>query len=103
MAGYCVYFLTNKNNEVMYVGITNDLERRLYEHRHGITKGFSQKYRTHKLVYYEIFDDPANAILREKQIKNWRRSKKDYLVTLKNPDRKDLSQDWYKPDPSATG
>lgn len=103
MAGYYMYFLTNKTNEVMYVGVTNNLERRLYEHRHGIIEGFSKKYRTHKLVYYEVFDDPANAILREKQIKNWRRSKKDYLVTLKNADWKDLSQGWYKPDPSATG
>ncbi len=87
----------------MYVGITNNLERRLYEHREHIVKGFSSNYRTFKLVYYEIFNDPVNAISREKQIKRWRRSKKDFLVNRKNPEWLDLSEEWYKPDPSATG
>lgn len=96
-------FLVNKTNEVMYVGISNNIERRLYEHRHGMMKGFSSDYRTFKLVYYEIFNDPVNAISREKQIKRWRRSKKDFLVNSQNPDWLDLSEEWYKPDPSATG
>lgn len=100
MSDYFVYFLTNKTNDVLYVGGTNNLERRcLYEHREGIADSFSKKYRTHKLVYFEIFSDPENAIAREKQIKNWRRDKKDYLVHLKNPDWFDLAEEWYRPDP----
>lgn len=103
MKNYYVYFLVNKTNEVMYVGVTNNLERRLHEHKETIVKSFSSDYRTFKLVYYEIFDDPLNAITREKQIKKWRRSKKDFLVNTQNPEWLDLSEEWYKPDPSATG
>jgi putative endonuclease len=103
MADYYVYFLANKTNDVLYVGITNNLERRLYEHKQGTADAFSKKYRTHKLVYFEIFSDPENAIAREKQIKRWRRDKKDHLVKLQNPDWFDLSDQWYGPDPSASG
>lgn len=102
MSDYYVYFLTNKTNEVMYVGVTHNLERRLHEHREGAADSFSKKYRTHKLVYLEVFTDPASAIAREKQIKKWRRDKKDSLVTLQNPDWLDLSEEWYEPDPSAS-
>ncbi len=101
MSDYYVYFLTNKTNDVLYVGVTNNLERRLGEHRSGNADAFSKKYRTFNLVYFEIFSDPENAIIREKQIKKWRRDKKDTLVKLQNPDWFDLSEEWYKPDPSA--
>ena len=102
MSDYYVYFLTNKTNEVLYIGVTNNLERRLYEHREGTADSFSKKYRTHKLVYFEAFSDPVNAITREKQLKRWRREKKDTLVKLQNPDWLDLSEEWYDPDPSAS-
>jgi putative endonuclease len=61
--------LTNKNNTVLYTGITNDLKRRVYEHKEKLVDGFTKKYNVVKLVYYEVFEDPENAILREKQIK----------------------------------
>ncbi len=101
MSDYYVYFLTNKTNDVLYVGVTNNLERRLYEHREGLADSFTKKFRINKLVYFEIFSDPTNAITREKQIKRWRRDKKNHLVNLQNPDWFDLSEEWYKPDPSA--
>jgi len=101
MKDYYVYFLTSKMNDVLYVGITNNMERRLYEHREGVADSFTKKYRAHKLVYFEMFSDPGNAIAREKQIKNWRREKKNNLVNQMNPDWFDLSEEWYRPDPSA--
>ena len=66
---YYVYFLTNWNNKVLYVGVTNDLNRRVYEHQNGITGGFTEKYRLTKLVYYEVCEEIEGAILREKQMK----------------------------------
>ena len=76
----------------MYVGVTNNLERRLYEHKNGLFDGFTKKYNVHKLVYYEYTTDVRSAIAREKQIKGWRRSKKNDLINSKNPEWKDLSQ-----------
>ena len=78
----------------MYVGMTNNLERRLAEHKSGDIPGFSQKYNTHRLVYYEQTPDVEAAILRERQIKSWRREKKDALVSGTNPKWRDLSEDW---------
>jgi putative endonuclease len=75
----------------MYVGVTNDLRRRIYEHKHKIIKGFTQKYNVNKLVYFETFQDVRLAIAREKEIKKWRREKKNKLVKLKNPEWRDLS------------
>ncbi len=89
---YYLYFLTNDFHNVMYVGMTNNLARRHYEHVSGEIRGFTQKYKTHKLVYYEAYDEPGPALAREKQIKNWRRDKKDYLVNILNPGWKDLSE-----------
>jgi putative endonuclease len=66
---YYVYIITNKNNRVLYTGITNDLKKRVYEHKEKLVRGFTKKYNASKLVYYEVFEDPENAILREKQIK----------------------------------
>ena len=87
---YYVYLLTNWNNKVMYVGVTNNLERRLYEHKHKLVEGFTQKYNVDKLVYFETTTDVLAAIEREKQIKKWRREKKNQLVVGVNPEWKDL-------------
>ncbi|MDE2008753.1 MAG: GIY-YIG nuclease family protein [Candidatus Omnitrophica bacterium] len=87
--GY-VYILTNKNDKVLYVGITSDLVKRVYEHKTGLVEGFTRKYKTHKLVYYETFEDIVNAITREKQIKGWLRRKKVELIEKFNPGWIDL-------------
>jgi putative endonuclease len=87
---YYIYFITNWTGEVIYTGVTSNLKRRIYEHKHKFAKGFSQKYNTDKLVYYEISENIESAILREKQIKRWRRSKKDSLINKMNPDWRDL-------------
>ena len=91
---YYVYLLTNWNNRVIYVGVTSDLERRVYEHKNKLHDGFTQKYNVNKLVYYESSCDVMAAIEREKQIKKWRREKKNQLVIQMNPDWDDLSLDW---------
>ncbi|MBW1703793.1 MAG: GIY-YIG nuclease family protein [Deltaproteobacteria bacterium] len=91
---YYVYFITNWNNKVMYVGVTNNLERRIYEHRNKLVKGFTKKYNINKLVYFEETQDVTSAINREKEIKKWRREKKDQLVNSMNPTWKDLSSGW---------
>jgi len=90
MKQYYVYIITNKNDSVLYIGVTNDIVRRIYEHKEKLAPGFSDKYSLGKLVYYEILDDPENAIRREKQLKAWRRDWKDELITGKNPSWKDL-------------
>ncbi len=82
--------MTSKKNTVVYTGITNDLKRRVYEHKHGMHGGFTKKYKTTKLVYYEIFGDPYHAIAREKQIKGGSRKKKIELIDSINSDWKDL-------------
>ena len=89
---YYVYILTNKSNKVMYIGITNDLERRLYEHKNEQIEGFTKKYHVHKLVYFEEYSEINDAISREKQLKRWVRSKKNWLVETKNPNWDDWSE-----------
>ena len=89
---YYVYLLTNWNNRVMYVGVTNNLERRIYEHKNKLVKGFTEKYNVNKLVYFEVTGDVMAAIAREKEIKKWRREKKDALVNATNPEWVDLSE-----------
>jgi putative endonuclease len=91
---YYVYLLTNWNNKVMYVGMTNDLERRIYEHKNKLIKGFTEKYNVNKLVYFEQTQDVLASISREKEIKKWRREKKNNLVNLMNPNWEDLSLKW---------
>jgi putative endonuclease len=76
----------------MYVGVTNDLERRLYEHKNKLVKGFTEKYNVNKLVYVEETGDVISALAREKEIKKWRREKKNNLVVGSNPEWKDLSE-----------
>jgi len=88
---YYVYILKNSSNNVLYVGVTNDLERRCYEHKQKLIKGFTQKYNVDKLVYFEEFDSIELAIFREKQIKGYSRSKKDKLINEFNLGWKELS------------
>lgn len=87
---YYVYILTNWNNTVMYIGVTNDLVRRLYEHKNKLNDGFTKKYNLNKLVYFELFFDINEAVKREKEIKKWRREKKNKLVESINPEWRDL-------------
>ncbi len=82
--------MTNKNNTALYTGVTNDLKRRVYEHKHKMCKGFTKKYNIVKLIYYEICQDPYNAINREKQIKGGSRKKKIELINSINLEWKDL-------------
>ena len=91
---YYTYIMSSYNNSAIYVGVTNDLERRVAEHKSGSIPGFTQKYNCKKLVYYESFSDIDQAISREKQIKGWIRKKKDVLIDSLNPERKDLAADW---------
>jgi putative endonuclease len=88
---YYVYLLTNWNHKVMYVGVTNDLGRRIYEHKNKLVKGFTEKYKITKLVYFEETADVGAALAREKEIKKWRREKKNNLVLSINPEWRDLS------------
>jgi putative endonuclease len=92
MRRYYVYIVTNKANRVLYTGVTNDLNRRMYEHKNKVIKGFTQKYNVSKLVYFEETTDAYSAISREKQIKGGSRAKKIALIEAVNPDWKDLSE-----------
>lgn len=100
MLSYYVYILTNWNNTVMYIGVTNNLERRVWEHKLKLVAGFTKKYNVTKLVYYEETNDVTAAIAREKILKGWLRKKKNALVETMNPTWKDLSEDWYQKDSS---
>ena len=91
---FWVYFMTNNYNTVLYVGITNDLERRVREHKSKAIDGFTKKYNCTKLVYYEQFNQVEEAIAREKQLKNWMREWKNKLIESINPEWNDLSQEW---------
>ncbi len=91
---YYVYLITNWNNKVLYIGVTNNLERRLYEHKNKLIKGFTEKYNISKLVYFEQTSDIYSAITREKEIKKWRREKKNNLIESKNKPWEDLSKQW---------
>ncbi|MBT6115467.1 MAG: GIY-YIG nuclease family protein [Porticoccaceae bacterium] len=82
---YAVYILTNRSNKVMYVGVTSNLERRLAQHKEKSVSGFTAKYRVDRLVYYELTNDVLSAIAREKEVKKWRREKKNRLVESINP------------------
>jgi putative endonuclease len=94
MADYYVYVMTNTTG-MLYTGVTNDLERRVYEHKMKIIEGFTKRYNLNQLVYFESTDDITVAIGREKQIKGWLRSKKVALINSMNPEWKDLSREWY--------
>jgi len=92
---YYVYILTNKNNTVLYIGVTNDLKRRIYEHKNKLLEGFTKKYNINKLVYFEETNDIKSAIAREKQLKGYTRFKKENLINLQNNEWKDLSLGWF--------
>ena len=87
---YYIYIMSNTKNTVLYVGMTNDLKRRVEEHKSNSIPGFTQRYCCHKLVYFETYSDVDQAIYREKQIKGWLRIKKDELIDSTNKERKDL-------------
>ena len=88
---FYVSLMTNRSRVVLYTGITNSLVRRVWEHQNGEIEGSTKKYKVNRLVYYENFDDPRDAISREKEIKGWRRGKKNALVKTLNPKWTDLS------------
>ena len=89
-----IYFMTNKSNNVLYIGVTSNLEKRVYQHKVKAYKGFTQKYNCTKLVYFEVFTDINLAITREKQLKKGNRKRKNDLVNLMNPKWLDLSDGW---------
>jgi putative endonuclease len=91
---YFVYIMTNRSR-TLYTGVTNNLERRVYEHKHKLLPGFTSKYNITRLVWYESGDNINVAIMREKQIKGWLRAKKIVLIESINPEWKDLSEEWY--------
>ncbi len=94
MKDYYVYILTNKTNSTLYVGVTNNLIRRVEEHKNGVVEGFTKRYNIHKLVYFEITNDIESAIEREKKLKLWSREKKNRLISLNNPTWQDLSNNF---------
>ncbi|MEO0505058.1 MAG: GIY-YIG nuclease family protein [Bacteroidota bacterium] len=96
LSSYFVYILTNKKNGTLYVGVTNNLKRRIHEHKHHTYKGFSAQYGLDMLVYFEIHNQVKDAILREKRIKKWKRTWKLELIASTNPDWIDLAKDWYE-------
>ncbi|MEK7584596.1 MAG: GIY-YIG nuclease family protein [Patescibacteria group bacterium] len=90
---YFVYITTNHDRHtVLYVGMTSDLARRAWQHQHRLLPGFTKRYNAGKLLYFEVYQDPNAAIARERQIKRWRRSKKEGLIRSKNPAWEDLSE-----------
>ncbi|MAG44362.1 excinuclease ABC subunit C [bacterium] len=89
---YYVYIMTNQRDTVLYTGVTRDLDRRIWEHKNKIIKGFTKRYNIDKLIYYELYDDIEQAILREKQIKAGSRQKKIELIKIMNPNFKDLAK-----------
>ena len=91
---YFVYILSNWDDSVLYIGVTGNLPRRLYEHRNNLVDGFTKRYNVHNFVYFEYTNDVYSAISREKQLKNWNRSKKNALIAKMNPEWRDLSADW---------
>lgn len=101
MKQFYVYILGNWTGDVLYVGVTNNMERRLFEHKQKLVPGFTKKYSVDKLLHFEIFDHAPDAIKREKQIKGWRREKKVQLIERLNPGWNDLSDGGIQ-DPSAS-
>lgn len=94
MKTFYVYIMSSKSG-TLYVGLTSDIKKRIYEHKNHLIAGFTDKYNIDRLLYIETMSEPASAINREKQIKAWRREKKVELNDSLNPEWNDLSQDWY--------
>jgi putative endonuclease len=95
MKEYFVYMLTNTYQNVLYIGFTNNIRRRVYEHKRKLVHGFTSKYNCTKLVWYEQFSDVNLAIAREKQLKTWERSWKNNLIEKFNPEWNDLAANWF--------
>jgi putative endonuclease len=93
---YYIYIVTNQNKTVLYIGVTNDLSRRLKEHFEGKIPGFTQLYKCRYLIYYELFQFIDQAIAREKELKSWRREKKEMLIDKFNPDRNFLNDQFLR-------
>ncbi|MBU4484209.1 GIY-YIG nuclease family protein [bacterium] len=91
---YFVYIMASQRNGTLYIGVTNDITRRIYEHKNDLIKGFTKKYKVHLLVYYEEMNDVNAAITREKQLKKWKRSWKLRLIEDLNPEWKDLYEEY---------
>ena|SRR5712692_566684 len=91
---YSVYMIARRSR-VLYIGMTNNLHRRVWEHQNDLIDGFTKEYKCHRLVYYESFDDVHKAIGREKQLKRWSRIKKEWLIKNRNPMWEDLAAEWY--------
>jgi putative endonuclease len=91
---FYVYMMTNKGKNVLYTGVTNDLQKRLWQHRNSNGKSFTKRYNCDRLVYFEWYQDIRQAIDRETQIKGWSRSKKDALIATLNPEWKNLAEEW---------
>ena len=94
MRQYFVYIMTNRTH-TLYIGVTNDLERRVYEHRHKLVSGFTSRYAIDRLVYFEETDDISAAIAREKELKGWLRARKIALIESVNPRWEDLARKWF--------
>ena len=94
MKEYYVYIMSSINRNTVYIGVTNDLERRVFEHKNKIIKGFTEKYNCVILVYFEEHNQIIEAIYREKQLKKWNRDWKNQLIEEENPDWLDLSKEW---------
>lgn len=92
---FYIYILASQKNGTLYIGVTNNLERRVFEHKKKINPGFTSKYSVDKLVYFEAFAFIKDAIRREKQLKKWNRQWKINLIEVDNKDWKDLAEDWY--------
>ncbi len=92
---YYVYMMQSSSRRALYIGLTRNLERRVWEHKHSRIERFTSQYNAHRLVYYEEFHDVRAAIYREKQLKGWTRAKKNWLVERVNPEWKDLSAEWF--------
>jgi len=99
---YYVYMMISNSRRALYTGVTNNLERRVFQHKNDEFEGFSQQYRAHRLVWFERYSNIQTATAREKQLKGWRREKKNRLVHRVNPEWKDLSAEWGKPIPLLT-
>ncbi|MCB0741835.1 MAG: GIY-YIG nuclease family protein [Chitinophagaceae bacterium] len=93
---YSVYILSNFKRTVLYIGVTNNIERRIWEHKNDEGSQFTKKYKCHFLIYFEDFSSINNAIAREKQLKNWKREWKLALIKKENPQLEDLAKDWYE-------
>jgi len=90
-----LYIITNKKGGVLYIGVSNDLERRIFEHKNKLVEGFSSKYNLDKLVYFEVYQYVSDAIKREKNMKKWKREWKVKLIIDENSDWNDLAEDWF--------